>query len=123
MALMQYATSDREIRHPQKGDRVRLDGDGSEVFVVFHVSDAAQVVTLKSVAGNRFLQVIPWSELCYCGEAENPFHAARTGLRSATIRIQGLAFICASRKASTSSPHTSIAEEQNPQCPSCGLFP
>jgi hypothetical protein len=74
--LMQYATSDHTIRHPEKGDQVRLDGDGSEIFVVFHVSEAAQVVTLKSVAGDRFLQVIRWSELCYCGEAESPFHAA-----------------------------------------------
>ena len=69
MILMKNATSDRTIRHPEKGDQVRLDGDGNEVFVVLHVSEAARVVTLKSVTGTRFLQVIPWSELCYCAEA------------------------------------------------------
>ena len=69
MVLMQNATSNRETRHPKKGDQVRLDGDGTEVFFVFHVSEAAQVVTLKSVTSHRFLQVIPWSELLYCRDA------------------------------------------------------
>ncbi|HTS38829.1 MAG TPA: hypothetical protein VMH04_24355 [Candidatus Solibacter sp.] len=72
IVVMQIATHNREIRHPHKGDRVRLEGDETEIFVVFHVSEAAEVVTLKSETGSRFLQVISWSELRYCdGEVKH----------------------------------------------------
>lgn len=49
-----------------------MEGDETEIFVVFHVSEAAEVVTLKSETGSRFLQVISWSELRYCdGEVKH----------------------------------------------------
>ena len=41
-----------------------------------------------------------------------------SGPKFQTITDSYWTFMCASRKASTSAPHTFVAEEQNPQCPS-----